>query len=147
MENSSYLILSLGSALCAFILYLIHKKCSEYLQRKFIEKESVPMPNGDGKNLKLTLVNGCGLAFAGTYRETQLGNQYSYVTYYTFHILAMPILAIRAYRVIPQGEGWIILGSEKSKMSEIGLIFLNAFRWIFTIIAGIMLVIFIVSLF
>lgn len=141
------LILSLGSGLIAFILYLLHKKASEHLQQKFIATETIPMPNGKGRDLRLTMINGCGLSFTGTFREAWLGESYSYVTYLSFHILAMPILAIRAYRVIPQDNGWVILGSEDNRLAEIGLIFLNAFRWVFTIIAAVMLILFIIQFF
>lgn len=112
---------------CVFGSY---KKLHDYLDEEWSKNPNVPTPNGNGKNLKLQLINGIGFTFHGQYRHAMLGEHASYATYYTFCFFFIPILSIRCYRVISsENNGYYILGSEKTDFRELGCMLLCYLRW------------------
>lgn len=140
MESDSFLTIGIILAVAAAVFYFLHKKLHSYLDNEFRNNPVVPYPNGKGKNLKLVLVNGCGFSMCGCYRQHYLDERYSYACYYTFHFFAVPLLAIRCYRVIPADEGgYYVLGSEKTDFRELACMFMLFLVWPCAIFAAIAL--------
>ncbi|MCM1519886.1 MAG: hypothetical protein NC098_03795 [Lachnoclostridium sp.] len=140
MDSESPLIIGIVLVIVAVALYFLHKKLHNYLDNEFRSNPIVPYPNGNGKNLKLVLINGCGFTMCGCYREHHLDDRYSYACYYTLHILFVPILAIRCYRVIPADDGgYYVLGSEKTDFRELVCMFMLFLVWPCAIIGAIAL--------
>lgn len=107
-----------------------YKKLHDYLDEEWSKNPNVPTPNGNGKNLKLQLINGIGFTLHGQYRHAMLGEYASYATYYTFCFFFIPIFSVRCYRVVPsENDGYYILGSEKTNFRELGCMLLCFFRW------------------
>ncbi len=116
--------------LIVVVAFLGIKWLEKKLQRDFNQNGEVPMPNGKGKNLSLTRVNGCGMSFAGTFREANIDNYNTFVTYYTLYLLFIPLIPFKAYRVArSENGGFYILGSESMAIKEICVNFLRLFAW------------------
>ncbi len=117
-------------------LFLGYKKLHEYLDNEWEKNPIVPTPNGNGKNLSLHTINGIGFSFHGQYRHAMLGEHASYATYYTFCFFFVPIISIRCYRVIPSaGDGYYILGSEKTDFRELACLLMSILRWVAAVAA------------
>lgn len=124
-------IICLGLILLTAGCYFGHKKLHKYLDDEFASNPVVPYPNGDGKSVRLVLVNACGTVLRGCYREAEVGGRYSYVAYLTVVVIGVPILAMKCYRVIPaeDSEGVYIIGSERFDFREIACMLLYFFQW------------------
>ncbi len=120
----------------AFVTYFTHKAI---LNRREAGYDGIfPFPNGKGKSIQLTRVNGCGMNFTGKFRKSHSGGVHTYVTYYTLFILFIPIIPFGAYRVADaDGGGYHILGSEAGTFAERGLILLKILSWALIIIGGV----------
>lgn len=117
-------------------LFVGYKKLHEYLDREWEKNPIVPTPNGNGKNLRLHLINGIGFTFHGQYRHAVIGESSSYATYYTFCFFFIPIISIRCYRVIPVGgDSYYILGSEKTDFRELACLLMSILRWVVAVFA------------
>lgn len=67
-------------------IFLIRKLMSS-LQESFNINGHIPVPNGVGKHISLTRVNGCGMNFTGSYRRANIDQIETYVTYYTLNLI------------------------------------------------------------
>lgn len=130
LENFVILFVMIAIAGAAFWgVKLLKKKFQSDFNRNVVLRD----PDGKGSNLSLTRINGCGMAFNGSYREVWIDNVYTYVSYYTLHILFLPLIPFKAYRVSPAEGGYYILGSDRMALKEVGVNFLNMFAWVMAV--------------
>ena len=132
------------AAVISILSFLGHKWAHNYLDKEFNKNPFVPEPNGNGKNLSLSTINGIGFRLMGQYRKAQLGEYNSCVSYYMFCIFFIPIGSIRCYRVIPTDEdSYYVLGSERTDFRELGCLYLSVIGWL----AAVATIIFIIASF
>lgn len=118
-------------------IFLIREFMSS-LQKSFNINGHIPAPNGAGKHISLTRVNGCGMSFTGNYRRANIDQIETYVTYYTLYLFFVPLIPFKAYRACnAENGGYHVLGSEKGSYKERILIVSSAIVWVLAIIGGV----------
>lgn len=132
----STFLIGITAIVLSIVAYFVHKKIS--IRREEVYDGYFPMPNGKGKSIQLTRINGCGMSFIGKFRYSHVGGIPTYITYYTLFLLFVPIISFRAYRVADaDGGGYHILGSEDGALAERGLIYLKVLSWALIIIGAV----------
>lgn len=94
----------LSAVICA-CCFIKRKQLLQELNDEFAAHPYFEEPNNDGDDISLTTVNGFGSCFQGTFREANIGEHKSYVTYHST-ILLFLIFPKTPYRVVPVSGKW-----------------------------------------
>lgn len=114
----------------AIFIFVAHALFKYWLNKRWAKNPDIPISNGRGRDLTLGTVNYIGFTFTGKFRHAEINGKDSYVTFYSFSIIGIPLFIFKCYRVIPAGEdGYYILGSERIDAFEVLCMILSTWKW------------------
>lgn len=132
-------LLTIVFAMLSVALWTISTRFKKRLEKEYSAFPTFLPPDGDEPS-SLIRVNGCGTSMSGSFRSFQIDGVTTTVSYRFLYVLFLPLIPLKCYRVVKEGGTYRFLGSDTMNWKELLCVYMDSFKWVFSVLTVIMLI-------